>query len=199
MARAVFASLLAACGGSAAAKEPAPPPPPVVAVAPVKAPPPLSVAPAAAADPCAAGDMDACVARGEELRGGVHESRPVNNDEALAIFARACEKDHARGCEAFAEMHQSAPFYGLANEDPEACVRAWDKACRLGNAHACYRLGFYYWEGLTKGLVVERDGKVRPFQWPADRGLGLPLMRRGCEAHVDEACKHLDAALREGG
>jgi hypothetical protein len=212
MASRVHATLVllfaAACGGGPPPQVPSPdalPPPAAVGV---RASPELLVeapadsVPAAvrAEDPgagCRRGDIDACVAHGLALRGSVHvRTPPSHNIEALALFEKACAADHPRGCEALAEMLQDHASYVPTRDDPEARVRAWDKACTLGNEHACYRLGFYYWEGLTGGAYAER-GHVRRYHWPQDRARGLELMRRGCSANIEEACAHLKEATSD--
>ncbi len=177
----------------------APPAADPIVVKPVASTPPETPAEADAASAprtCEDGNLDACVARARELRNGPGPTADrARNGEALELFEKACAKDHALACEGVAEMLQDHQYYGGTRDDPTACVLAWDKACRLGNQHACYRLGFYYVEFLTRDLAVDADGRVRKYRRKEDHARGIELMRNACMSGITESCDHLKDAL----
>jgi len=140
------------------------------------------------------GSADACVAHALSERKGGPTADRVRNVEALAILETRCAKDHPRACEGVAETLQDFQYYGV-RDDAEGCIRAWDKACRLKNLHACYRLGFYYTEWLTRDLAVDANGRVRKYRRADDHRRGLELMREACTAGITESCEHLKDAL----
>ncbi|MBX3234282.1 MAG: sel1 repeat family protein [Labilithrix sp.] len=182
----------------------------VACSAPGSAPPPASTTPANAppasatpasdvanadaatnADPCReGGDLDACVKDALARRkGGEGEKNTAINTELLAILEKACAKDHAAACEGVAELFQDWQYHAV-RDDPKAGVLAWDKACRLGNKHACYRLGFYYVEWLTHGYAVDANGNVREYRRAEDHRRGVALLRDACAAGIERACEH---------
>lgn len=190
----VMIALVGACGTSGPRTDP---PPPVTSNTAEPAPPADRDAPAADA-PCA--DPAACLAEGEALRAPVATATDPAaaadaNARALARFEAACDGGLARGCEAAAEVLQDHRYYGVAADGPRA-ARLWDRACELGWAHACFRYGFYLWEGLMEAVVL--DGEVVPYRWNDHRALGLPLVKRGCDGGVARACELL-AELRAAG
>lgn len=159
--------------------------------------PPRADAPAADA---ACPDPAACVADGEALLTLVDaapdaDAARAGNARALATFQQACDAGSARGCEAAAEVLQDHRAYGVEADGPRA-AQLWDRACAGGWAHACFRYGFYLWEGVMTDVVV--DGEVVPYRWSAHRSRGLPLLQQGCAGGVERACAMLDE-LRAAG
>lgn len=143
----------------------------------------------ASADPCREGeDLDACVRNALERRKGGLDRDGAWNTKLLVVLEKACAKDQAVACEGVAEMLQDAPYYAV-QEDPRAAVIAWDKACRLGNKHACYRLGFCYVEWLTNGFAVDESGRLRAYSRDEDHRRGVALLKDACAAGIAESCE----------
>lgn len=187
MARTVAAIMLVLAGCGPATPAPA-------TSRPETSPPPGNAGGEESQEPCA--DAEACVIEGEALRkggfvGGPADPAPLiaNNLRALDLFRAACTRDHARGCELAADTFMGHEYYGLG-ENPTATTELYDKACRLGSSHACYRYGFYIWEGLLELVIV--DGVLRRFSWHEDREVGRDLLIRACDMGQPEACKLLD-------
>jgi TPR repeat protein len=184
--------IVAACG---APSKPTPPPPPAPQVA--------------AATPDAGGDgavdagladptcatSDECVALGNRILQApvviAHDpaAAVAANTRALALFRAACAQGQPVGCEMVGVLLVDYRYYGLANDGAGAAI-AFDRACRLANGHACYRLGFYYWEGLLDHVV--EGGRVRRIDWPNDRRIGVGLLHHACDDfRQPDACKLL--------
>jgi len=179
----VLVLVLAACHHDAA---PPAGPTPVTAADPS---PPDPAEPVEAQGGCA--DPDACVAEAEATV-AQRDSAPeaiAANQRALAVFDAACRDDSARGCELVGELLVDHQYYGL-DQDDRAAALAYDRACALGNRHACYRYGFYLAEGVI-GMIADR-GEARPFRWPEDRERGVQLLSVACADGEQEACEHLD-------
>jgi hypothetical protein len=137
---------------------------------------------------------DSEVAAGEMLRtGAVTFARDAptaiaNNARALRLFQSACARDVARGCELAAETLQDHAYYGVQPDD-RTVATDFDRACNLGDGHACYRLAFDIQEGLL--FFVVDKGQLRPLRWDEDRStMVAPLLDRACDVlHDQAACK----------
>jgi TPR repeat protein len=120
----------------------------------------------------------------------------AGNERALELFGETCARNHPRACERVGELLENHPYYGLS-ADPAAAATAFDKACELGNAHACYWEGFAVWEGLLDHVV--EDGKLRRINWPADKRLGAKLLYHACnDMQQPDACKLIGDLVKAG-
>jgi len=181
--------IVAACG----APKPTPPPAPRVATATPDAGGDAAVDAARADTTCTTSDE--CLALGNRILQApvVIAQDPAAaaaaNTRALALFRGACARGQPVGCEMVGMLLEDYRYYGLASDGAAAAV-AFDRACGLANAHACYRLGFYYWEGLLDHVVD--NGQVRRIDWPNDRRIGVGLLHHACDDfHQPDACKLL--------
>jgi hypothetical protein len=134
------------------------------------------------------------VAAGEMLRTGpatyAHDvpTAIANNERALRLFKSACARDVARGCALVAETLQDHAYYGVQPDD-RVVATDFDRACNLGDGHACYRLAFDIQEGLV--FFVVDNGQLRPLRWDEDRStMVAPLLDHACGVlHDQSACK----------
>ena len=188
---AVRTSLLVILVGCSAPAKPTPP-------APVANTTPGPAVELAKVDPA----CDECVERGKKMLQApvVTADDPVTaaaaNSRALELFRTACAQSHLVGCEMVGTLLLDNSYYGLTKDDASAAI-AFGRACELANAHACYRLGFVYWEGLVDHVV--ENGQVRRFKWPDDKQVGVRFLHHACnDLQQRDACQLLEELEQAG-
>ncbi len=114
------------------------------------------------------------------------EAESAENQRALTMLLAVCDEiadPHA--CELAAETLMSWQYWGVTKDDRAAAI-AFDRACNGGNAHACYRVGFYILEGVIEVFVW--DGALRKTVYGEDDEIPAALVQRACDMGVQDAC-----------
>lgn len=124
----------------------------------------------AAAYGCRLGNGEACAAQIEAIRARFNGA--AADAEIVPVLERACAGDHAPSCVALGRSLEAGP-----SVEPRRVGMAYQRACQLGDDEGCGYLGI-----LTRRMATEsRDAE--------------PLLRRGCDAHVVDACAELGGWL----
>lgn len=125
-------------------------------------------------DPCARGDLAACLEQGKQAS----STDPRRAEEQLE---QACRGNSAEGCAALADFWARPSF-----REPRPLVATRTKACELGLGAACDKLGFMLMEG-------DYGHRVN-----VDRVAATEAYAKGCGLDHGPSCTHYGDSLFNG-